>query len=118
MVSKPAGLNARDLIEKEYGVHTTETEDPLIAAAGAVAARLLSNNPRRIGFVLINLSVNPIYLSLTAAVAATRGIYLAPNGGFVTMNLRDDFTLPTREWWVIAPAGASNLYCLSQEIYG
>jgi hypothetical protein len=118
MVMKPVASNARDLIENEYGVRTTEVENPLITASGAAATRVFSNNPRRLGIVLINLSANVVYLGLGADVAAAKGIYLAANGGNVSMNIQDDFTLPTREWWVISPAGASNIYSLSEEILG
>lgn len=98
------------LIEKQFGVATRPIVNPLIAATPGVAAvRLLPNNPDRLAWILINLSVNPMYINLTDAVSAINGIYVPPNGGFVGMVWDEDFQMLAWEWWVITPAGASNL---------
>lgn len=117
MVETPPAGNVVDLIGKKYGVKITAFENPLITQAGLAALKLLTNNPRRVGVVLINLSVNNMYLGLSPGVSAANGIFIAPGGGAVSMDLDSDFTLPSMEWWVIAAGAASPLYCLSVEIY-
>jgi hypothetical protein len=117
MMPESSALNTADLIEKRFGVHTTTRDNPEIAAVGVAALRVFRNNPRRLAAVIVNLSANAMYLALTPTVAATLGIYLAPNGGSITMSLDSDFELVTREWWVIAAGAASALYSLSTEIF-
>lgn len=116
VMTAPAG-SVSDLLAKKYGVKVNCIENPEITASGAAAAVLVKNNPRRLGLVLINLGANTVYLGLARDVSAAKGIAVAPNGGPVSMDMEADFILPTREWWVISPAGASNLYSLSVEIY-
>ena len=111
-------LDALALIERKYGVRVTPFENPEIAQVGIVPLILFRNNPRRIGFLVMNLSANAMYLGFTQDVGAAYGITLAAGGGFVSMNLDDDFTLPSREWWILAAGLASPLYSLSLEIYG
>lgn len=118
MVTERRYKNAADLIADRYGVRTVSLDNPEISTIGLTAARVFKNNPRRLALVVINLSANAMYLALTLDVAATKGIYLAPNGGSVNMTLDDDFELVEREWWIIAAGAASSLYSLSVEIYG
>jgi len=101
-----------ELIEEKFGCKTREEESPLGAAAIAVAAPFLLPHPDRLAWVFINLSVNPIYLGLSDAVTAGNGLLVVAAGGAVTMCYDEDFTLVGRQWWMIAPAGASLIYVL------
>jgi hypothetical protein len=65
MVQALARLNALDLISKEYGVKVDSYENPLVAAVGVAAERVVPNNPRRIGLVIVNLSANAMQFSTT-----------------------------------------------------
>lgn len=105
-----------DLLLEKFASQTREEESPLGAAAIAVAAPFLLPRPDRLAWVFVNLSVNNIYLGLTAGVTANNGILVQPNGGVVSMFYGEDFTLVGRQWWMIAPAGASFIYVL--EIIG
>ena len=104
------GKTVKDIIEDKYEVKTSIVENPVITAAGAAAAIVFRNNPNRIAMVLINLSANSVYLGFSNQVSATNGFYIDKSGGFVSFNCWDDFILPTHEMWIIAPAGASNIY--------
>ena len=110
------GINTADMVEALFGIKTTERENPVTATVGLTAARILTNNPRRVSFTLFNLSVNTIYLSLTAAVAATRGFRIAPNGGSLIVAYDRDFTLVCREWYAIATGANSAIYTLENYI--
>lgn len=73
---------------------------------------LVHGSGDRVGLIIINLGLNPVNIGLFASITATNGILLAPQGGLVSMTVRDDFTLPSREWWGIATGGTSQLYIL------
>jgi hypothetical protein len=113
----PLIQSCQDFIEAQYNAQVQAFENPEVAAAGAAAVKVFKANPKRVGLVLVNLSGNAMYLGRGADVSAAKGIFLAAGGGNVAMNAKDDFILPAYEWWVIAPAGASNLYSLSVEVY-
>jgi len=104
--------SAIDLIREEIGVTTREEENPEVAALGAASVVFLRENANRVFFLIINLSANPAYVRPGLAATAAAGIYLGPNGGMVAFNVKDDKTIPTREWWGTTPAGASNIYVL------
>lgn len=106
------------LLEARYGVRLLERENPEVAAVGVAATLILRNHPGRVAFTIINLSANNIYIAPNPAVAATLGVFVAPGGGFVSVSMDEDFTLPTREWYAIAAGAGSAIYILSLEIYG
>lgn len=107
-----------ELIQELYKLKTTPVENPVIAAVGTTAVLVLSSNPRRFSFTFINLSSNIIYISPNTEVSATRGIYVAPNGGFLSLNYIDDMELVTHDWYAVATAAASEIYVLENNMYG
>lgn len=100
----------RDLLREELGVETFERETA--TTAGVVSARLMRQNPNRIAFILYNLSANILYINPITTPSSTNGIRLGPNGGFVSMYYREDFTLVGREWSIIADVAGSAYYLL------
>jgi len=55
-------------------------------------------DPERVGLLLINLSANNVYISTTANPGASNGIFLAPNGGSISLNVNDDYTFQTNRF--------------------
>lgn len=102
---------AAEFTERELGGPTTETENTV--AVGVASTQVLGNDPERVSVVLVNLSANVIFIGFDAGVSATRGIRLTANGGQVSYNAREDYTLPIREVHALATAAASDLYVLS-----
>ena len=101
------------LVDRELGVQSHPQINPMIAATpGAVAAQFLRNNPGRVAFIFFNLSANDAYIMTDNAVAAARGMFVAPNGGHVSVVWKEDLNLVGFEWWVITPAGASAIFTL------
>lgn len=101
---------AADILRARFGADFYERENPLITQAGVTAARVVSDNGDRVGLHIINLSPNTIYVGLGPDVAAARSIqHLAPNGGFVSLSIDEDFSLTTRELYVLATAAASDI---------
>ncbi len=105
------------LLENLYGVRTSEQENPVTTSIGTAATRLLANNPNRVSVVIFNLSANSIYIGLTNGVSSTNGIYIAPNGGSISLQWDKDFMLTTREFFAIATGAASSVYVLENFIY-
>jgi len=68
---------------------------------------VVQNSPDRVGLIIFNTGANDIYISILATVSTTFGIRLPANTGAVTMNVRDDFTLPSQPWYAVASGGTS-----------
>ncbi len=98
-----------DLLADELGIATYDRETS--AQAGVAAAIAVRNNPNRIGLLVQNLSINTLYLRPGRPPTSTVGIVLASNE-WRSFLYREDFSLPTREWWILASAAASDYYIL------
>ena len=101
---------AEEFIENLYGGPTDEIESYVSTSAAVVKVK--NNEPDALSLLIANLGSNDVYLGLSDDVSATKGFYLAKNGGTASMNVRDDMTLPSRAWFGVSPAGASTLYTL------
>lgn len=115
-------MRTADLIAKQFGVQTMININPLTASIGTTAAQLLSNNPNRLAFTIINLSSNNMYIAFDPTVSAAKGIFLTPNGGSATLTMMEDFESTCWEVWGVAGAAASAVYVIevliSSEIAG
>lgn len=61
---------------------------------------------------MINLGANDINVGLNSGVSSSQGILLTAQGGLISMTVRDDFTLPSREWFGRAIDAPSQVYVL------
>jgi hypothetical protein len=101
----------------EYGYLISEVESFPSIATVAPANQFLPNNGDRLGLVIINTSLNNIFVGLSNQVSSLFGILLTANGGSLTANVRQDLTLPTRAWFGFSPSGVpTTIYVL--EIIG
>lgn len=112
MAEFPAFGAAREFIAQDLGGPTSEAESTV--ATGANAVSICGNDPDAVGLTIVNVGAQNVFIGLTQGVSATNGIFLGANGGLVTMSVKDDYTLPTREWFAVSPAGASTVYVLRQ----
>jgi hypothetical protein len=104
-------------VQTEYGYLCHEVESfPGIPFGSTPATQVIGQNGDRLGLVIVNQGVTVIYISLSTSVSQNDGIILTANGGSLTMNVRQDQTLPTRAWFAISPAAPGQLYVL--EIIG
>lgn len=107
-VSRPAALL---FTEQELGGPCYE-QDGVVNVGTAIAASIQGNG-ERVGILMINQSPFDMYVSLTSAVSTSQGILLGANGGLLSFTVRDDFTLPTRQWFAVCPgANGQSLYVL------
>lgn len=101
---------AAQWLEKEFGGSFQEAESEVVTAAAAVSA--VGNDPDAVALLFVNFGATDIYVTLKGNPAGNAGIKLVANGGSVAFALRDDFTLPSREWFARSPGGAGSLYVL------
>lgn len=66
--------------------------------------------PDRVALVIINFGLNIVYVTFSFPQFANEGIILNPNGGSLTMTVRDDFTLTGREFYLTANGGVTPVY--------
>jgi hypothetical protein len=66
----------------------------------------------RVGLVIVNQAITDVYIGTRPDISATQCIRLTGNGGSITLNVHDDFTLPTRRWYAISATGTVILYVL------
>jgi len=102
---------AAEFIEQKYGGATAETV--AVESVGVTQSRILRNDPERVFALLVNLSLNTIYLGYDQLVSSSRGIVLASNGGSYQVDVEEDFTVPIRALYALATGVSSNLYVLT-----
>ena len=105
-------MNVVELLERVYGVKTTHSINPEVAQVETTLTKILSFNPKRVSFILINLGANFLTVAPDPLVSATRGIYLVPNGGTLSMVWTEDFEMPTFEWFGIADTAACEIFVM------
>jgi len=102
---------AQSYIEGVYGGPTEEVDYEYTLTTSAT--RVLSLDPERLAISLFNLGSNDVYLMFDELVSSSRGILVFPGGGFWGVNVRDDQTLPTREWYALTTTGASDVLMIT-----
>lgn len=94
---------ALDFVIASWGGLVLEQEtNPTISTTPSV---VVPNNPDRVALVVLNIGAGTVFMSLSNTPSANAGIFLGANGGAVTMNVRDDGTLPSRQWSAVCPTG-------------
>jgi hypothetical protein len=102
-----------DLLLRQFGVKTEPVENPLgVTSIGTTAERILSNNPNRLAWIVINLSANIVYLALKSDVSSSKGIRLNANGGEASMIWSEDFQAVSYEVYAVASGASSAIYVL------
>lgn len=99
---------AADFLAERFGGSLREVSS--VVVVGLAAGQLLPADNERIQVSFVNLGANDVFIDMTGAPSATRGIRLGPNGGLVSFNLEQDGLLPTLEWNAIATGAGNNVY--------
>jgi len=108
-------VGAREFSLKRFGFPTRPVENPVAATVGTTAAEILKNNPDRVFWLVVNLSVNVVYVSFGSDVGATKGIRLEANGGWASMSAEEDGEAVANQVYALATAAASAIYVLEIE---
>lgn len=102
-----------DLIAKRFGIETYAVQNPLISTAiDGVATLTLSNNPGRLGWTVVNLGANNVYLALDNTVDTDHGVLLTANGGSASMTMDEDFEATCWEVYCLADGANSDIWVL------
>jgi len=105
-------ITLHQMLEQLYGVRSTHRTNHTSAVVNIAPTRILSGNPNRLSFLIVNLSGNAIYIAPDNAVSATRGIYLAANGGTAAFQWDRDFEIVAQEWFGMSTVNARDVYIL------
>lgn len=96
--------------QQELGGATTEQET--IATVGTTGSVITKGNGDRVGLIFMNVGSIDAYISLNPLAGVFNAITIVAGGGVITMNVRDDFTLPTREWSASSASATTQIYVL------
>jgi len=105
-------IQLSDLLQNLYGVTTFPQINKMVSQVGTTVVQIMSSNPNRVSFLVVNLSANNLFISPVPDVSATKGIYIAPNGGSITMQFDIDFELVSQPFYAIAGGVTSDVYIL------
>lgn len=99
-----------------------EFEGPVDEQSGDVSVtitptRFVNDDPEALALTILNLGSTSAYIMLDDTVSSTHGILLVGGGGSVSLNVRDDQTLPARAWWAVTATGTTDLTWLRTRRY-
>jgi len=99
-----------EAIEARYGFNVRPEFTPKHEAlAAATPERILKANPDRLGWNIINLGTDVVYLSHEPVPSATNGYYLDKNGGHIGMFYDEDGELVGYPLYAVS-AGTPTLF--------
>jgi len=104
------GKTVRDVIKDRVGTTYVPTFNAPTATVGTTAAVLLTQNPSRVAFQIVNLGAFDIFVTPNGVPSATRGIRIAANGGTATAFWEEDGETTAWEWAAVAIGGASAVF--------
>lgn len=105
----------QDVLDREFGVKTFPRFNPENSSVAITPTLLLSNNPNRLAWVIVNLGLNDIHIGFDQEVSATNGILIANSGGGLNFVWKEEFNLVGYSVYAIATGGASSVYVMSIE---
>ena len=82
---------------------------------GTSPSRIVTNNPRRVYYVLSNLSSSDVYLAFTSSVSTTSGLKLVAGTGIAEVNASDHGEEVVSEVWAVSSATSQTVMVL--EVY-
>ena len=86
-------MTLQDLLFKQFTVKTRANINPEISTLTGGVDKILSNNPNRLAWIIINLGDDAFYISFERDPSATKGIVLSGGGGSASMLWNEDFDL-------------------------
>jgi hypothetical protein len=95
---------ARYIVEKTLGGPTRQQESyPVVHSLSVVS--VVVNNPDRAQLVISNITQGNIIIGTVASqVASGQGILVPAQGGLFEVDIIDDYTLPSIEWFALGTA--------------
>ena len=106
-------MNLSELLDQQFKVKTrTEINQQGVTNVGTSVKKLLGNNPNRLAWIIINLSVNTLYIALTNDPSSSKGILVGANGGTASMLWNEDFEATGYEIWGLGSSTNTYVYII------
>lgn len=109
-MAQRVGSAARYLAELVLGGPTRRVSTNFVV--GSTFVVVAKNNPDRVGLVIQNIGSTDAFANFTSDILSALGYKLTQLGGALTMQVRDDFELPTEEWKVITQGASTSIQVL------
>ena len=77
---------------------------------GVTVGNVLTPDPERVMYAVVNMSSNLMYVHFEQDVSNTNGIFLAANGGSIEVYVEADLVLPTFPLYAVSDGASSPLY--------
>src|SRR4051794_25211153 len=87
----------------------TAVENENTVSVSTTVTNAINGNGDRLGLLIMNLGSANVFVGISSGISANFGTLLGANGGFISLNVRDDFTLQTRNWSAICPSGGPSI---------
>lgn len=98
-------MTLKDLLNRQFGVKTRSVINPLVSTLTGGVDQVLSNNPNRLAWLIMNLGANAAYGSYLRDPSSTKGFMLSALGGTASTIWNEDFELVGQEVFVKGTAG-------------
>lgn len=108
--------SVRSLLERLYGTRFTPNENPVTTTVGTSATAIMRKNPSRVGFLVVNQSLNNVWIRPNFPASTVLGGRLDPNGGNASALWLYDGEVVSSEWFAIADGAGSSVYVLETVI--
>lgn len=108
-------ISAIKILRNMFGVDSHINKNPLTDSIGTTVTKWLDSNFDRVGFVIINLSANDVYVAPDPTVATDHGIFISPNGGHHASTILEDFAYVNEEFYGIAVGVAADVFIVEIE---
>lgn len=102
----PAGAIAAVLGARRFDGPTRAEFNTVVVAT--TPTRILQNNPRRVAWLAVNISVNQGFLNFNNSVSSSNGIILGAAGGSVSVEVDEDGETPSWEVFGLCTGAAGN----------
>lgn len=101
-----------ELLQAQYGFRSVPKTNPVTDTVETTVTKIVNGNPKRVYLNIINIGVSNVYILPFGDVSQTKGIFISPGGGAVTLEWRTDFHLLEHEWYAIAIGSPSEIFVL------
>lgn len=106
---------AQRFVVGEFGGSGDSEE--VTVSVGTTAVRVLENDPDRVMFLLVNNGTGPVYLSTAPTITAPNGAAVQGSGGNMEVDVREDGSLVSREWWAVSSSGTQSCTVFSTRVF-
>lgn len=86
-------MTLQDLLLEQFKVKTRANINPEVSRLTGAVDKVLSNNPNRLAWIIINLGSNETHFGFDRDVSSSKGIRVTAAGGIVSMIWNEDFDL-------------------------